>query len=61
MAFLIKDIIGFKGELYFNTKKLDGTMIKLTNPIKLHNLGWKHKIELEDGIKKIYEWYINEN
>lgn len=61
MAFLIKDIIGFKGELYFNTKKLDGTMIKLTNPTKLHNLGWKHKIELKDGIKKIYEWYINEN
>ncbi len=61
LAFLIKDIIGFKGELYFNTKKLDGTMVKLTNPTKLHNLGWKHKIELEDGIKKIYEWYINEN
>jgi GDP-L-fucose synthase len=61
LAFLIKDIIGFKGELSFNTKKLDGTMVKLTNPTKLHNLGWKHKIELKDGIKKIYEWYINEN
>ena len=61
LAFLIKDIIGFKGELYFNTQKPDGTMVKLTNPTKLHNLGWKHKIELEDGIKKIYEWYINEN
>lgn len=61
LAFLIKDIIGFKGELSFNTKKPDGTMIKLTNPTKLHNLGWKHKIELEDGIEKIYEWYINEN
>ncbi len=35
-------------------------MVKLTNPIKLHNLGWKHKVELEDGIKKVYEWYKNE-
>lgn len=57
LAFLIKDIIGFKGKLYFNTKKPDGTMIKLTNPIKLHNLGWKHKIELKEGILNIYEWY----
>src|SRR5574344_2300901 len=40
LAFLIKDIIGFKGKLYFNKKKPDGTMVKLTNPIMLHNLGW---------------------
>ena len=60
LAELIQKIIGFKGELVFNIDKPNGTMVKLTNPIKLHNLGWKHKVELEDGIKKVYEWYKNE-
>ena len=36
----------------------DGTMVKLTNPSKLHSLGWKHKVELEDGIRAMYEWYL---
>ena len=57
LASLIKTIIGFKGNLYFNTNKPDGTMKKLTDPSKLHNLGWKHQIELHDGIKKVYDWY----
>jgi GDP-L-fucose synthase len=57
LAELIKNIIGFKGELTFNTDKPDGTMVKLTDPSKLHSLGWKHKVELEDGIKTMYEWY----
>jgi GDP-L-fucose synthase len=57
LAQLIKKIIGFKGELYFNTEKPDGTMLKLTDPSKLHSLGWKHEVELEDGIKIIYNWY----
>lgn len=57
LAYLIKDIVGFKGELYFNTQKPDGTMIKLTNPSKLHKLGWRHKVSLEEGIKSILEWY----
>jgi len=59
LAELIKEVIGFKGELYFNTNKPDGTMVKLTDPSKLHSLGWKHKVELEDGIKTMYEWYLN--
>ncbi len=58
LAELIKEVIGFKGELYFNTDKPDGTMVKLTDPSKLHSLGWKHKVELEDGIKSMYEWYL---
>lgn len=57
LAYLIKDIIGFKGELYFNTQKPDGTMVKLTNPNKLHKLGWKHKVSLEEGVKSMLEWY----
>ncbi|MDX3959087.1 GDP-L-fucose synthase [Aliarcobacter skirrowii] len=59
LATLIKNIVGFKGELYFNTEKPDGTMVKLTDPSKLNNLGWKYKVELENGIKTIYEWYLN--
>lgn len=57
LASTIKEIVGYKGELYFNTDKPDGTMIKLTNPSKLNELGWKHKVELKNGIKKMYEWY----
>jgi GDP-L-fucose synthase len=59
LAELIQNIIGFKGELKFNTDKPDGTMVKLTDPSKLHSLGWKYKVELEDGIRNMYEWYLN--
>ena len=58
LAELIQNIIGFKGNLNFNTDKPDGTMVKLTDPSKLHSLGWKHKVELEDGIRTIFEWYL---
>jgi GDP-L-fucose synthase len=57
LAELIQKIVGFEGELYFNADKPDGTMKKLTDVSKLHSLGWKHKVELEDGIKTIYDWY----
>ncbi len=57
LAYLIKDIVGYKGELYFNTNKPDGTILKMTDPSKLHALGWRHKIELEEGIKIMYDWY----
>ena len=58
LAELIKETIGFKGELTFNTDKPDGTMVKLTDVSKLHALGWKHKVELRDGVKTMYEWYL---
>jgi GDP-L-fucose synthase len=58
LAHLIRDIIGYRGELYFNTEKPDGTMRKLTDVSKLHVLGWKHTIELRDGIQTMYDWYL---
>ena len=61
LAHLVKQSVGFNGELYFNADKPDGTMRKLTNPSKLHELGWKHKIEIEEGISNIYTWYLNNN
>ena len=57
LAETIKEIVGFKGELYFNTDKPDGTMKKLTDVSKLHGLGWQHSIDLKNGIKKMYTWY----
>jgi GDP-L-fucose synthase len=58
LAETIKEIIGFRGDLYFNTDKPDGTMKKLTDPSKLHALGWTHKVELQEGIKMMYKWYL---
>ncbi|HCY41908.1 MAG TPA: hypothetical protein DHV48_11225, partial [Prolixibacteraceae bacterium] len=58
LANLIKEKIGFRGELVFNTSKPDGTMRKLTNPSKLHALGWHHKIEIGEGIERLYKWYV---
>ncbi len=59
LAMLIKDIIGFKGQLVFNPEKPDGTPRKLIDVSLLHSLGWKHKISLEEGIKKMYDWYVS--
>lgn len=61
LAKLIQRVVGFKGSLLFDTSKPDGTMVKLTDPSKLHALGWHHKVELEDGIKMIYQWYCRGN
>ncbi len=58
LAQTIQKTVGFKGELYFDSSKPDGTMVKLTDPSKLHALGWKHKVELEEGICRVYEWYL---
>lgn len=59
LAELIQNIVGYQGTLVYNTSKPDGTMLKLSDPSKLHALGWKHKIELEDGIKAVYGLYKN--
>jgi GDP-L-fucose synthase len=58
LAFLIKDIIGFKGNLHFDRSKPDGTMRKLTDPSKIHALGWHHQIDVDEGVKKLYNWYL---
>ena len=58
LAYLIKDVVGFKGELVFDTSKPDGTMRKLTDVTKLHSLGWHHKIEIEEGVRRLYDWYL---
>lgn len=59
LAILIKDIIGYDGEIKFDTSKPDGTPRKLMDVSKLHSKGWKHKIELEDGIKLAYQDFLS--
>ncbi len=59
LAETIRSVVGFSGELYFNADKPDGTMKKLTDVSKLDSLGWRYKVELLDGIKMIYKWYLN--
>ncbi len=58
LAVLIKNTVGFKGKLVFDTSKPDGTPRKLTNVDKLHELGWKHKTSLEEGVVNLYNWYL---
>ena len=58
LALLIKKITGFKGDLEWNSSMPDGTYRKLLDVSKIHNLKWKAKINLTDGIKLTYDWYI---
>lgn len=55
---LIRETIGYNGTIEFDSSKPDGTMKKLTDPTKLHNLGWKHTVSLEKGVKMMYEHYL---
>ena len=54
---IIVKTVGFEGEVAFDVTKPDGTPRKLIDVDKLHRLGWTHKVEIEDGVRKLYEWY----
>ena len=54
---LVVKAVGFDGTVEFDTTKPDGTMRKLIDVSKLHSLGWTHKVEIEDGVQKLFEWY----
>lgn len=58
LAETIKEVVGFEGELVFNTDMPDGTPRKLTTVDKLHGLGWKHKVSLNEGIRLAYNWFL---
>lgn len=55
---LVAKAIGFTGEIVFDASKPDGTMRKLIDVSKLHSLGWTHSVEIEDGVKKLADWYV---
>ncbi|MEQ3237078.1 GDP-L-fucose synthase family protein [Bacteroides cellulosilyticus] len=58
LAELIVSTVGYQGQLTFDSTKPDGTMRKLTDPSKLHTLGWQHKVEIEEGVQRMYNWYL---
>ncbi len=58
LAILIQKLIGFKGDFVFNTDKPDGTMEKRTDVTKLNQLGWKHKVEINEGLSLMYDYYL---
>lgn len=57
LASRIKEVVGYHGEIRFDRSKPDGTMKKLTDPSKLHRLGWHHKVELDEGLQRMLRWY----
>jgi GDP-L-fucose synthase len=58
LAEVIAKVTGYTGQFNFNVEKPDGTMQKLTDPSKLHQLGWHHQIDIEQGVEKLYNWYL---
>lgn len=58
LAERIVQTVGYQGRLTFDSTKPDGTMRKLTDPSKLHALGWHHQIEIEEGVERMYRWYL---
>ena len=57
LAEMIKKRVGFEGVLFFNADKPDGTMVKLTDTTKINSMGWTHRVEIEEGVSEIYNWY----
>ena len=59
MAETMREVVGYKGKLTFDTTKPDGAPRKLIDVSRLSNMGWKYNIDLEDGLKQTYKWYLN--
>ena len=57
LAYLVVKTVGFSGEIVFDTSKPDGTPRKLISVEKLHSLGWQHKVEIEEGVARLFAWY----
>ena len=60
LASLITQTVGFEGTVEFDSSKPDGTPRKLIDVQKLHSLGWTHKIDIEEGVQKLFDWYVYE-
>ena len=59
LATLVASIVGYQGTFTFDTSKPDGTPRKLLDVARLHSLGWRHSISLEDGIRSTYQWFLS--
>ena len=58
LAQLVARTAGYRGTLAFDASKPDGTMRKLTDVSKLHALGWHHRVEIDEGVERMYRWYL---
>ena len=58
LARIVSRVVGYGGAIRFDPSKPDGTMRKLMDVGKLHGLGWRHSVEIEDGLMRLYRWYI---
>lgn len=58
LAELVRKTVGFEGGLVFDPTRPDGTMLKRTDVSKLHALGWRHRVTLEEGVRRLYDWYL---
>ena len=58
LAEMIKDVVGYEGEIVFDASKPDGTPRKLLDVSRLEEAGWKYRVELRDGVEKAYEWFV---
>ena len=58
LSYLVSKTVGYQGKIRFDSTKPDGTMRKLIDVSKLNALGWKHRIEIEEGVKRLFEWYV---
>ena len=61
MAETMKQVVGYEGKLTFDTTKPDGAPRKLIDVTRLGNMGWEYGVDLKDGLKKTYKWYLAEN
>ena len=59
LATLIREVVGYEGEIRFDSTKPDGTPRKLMDSTRIHNMGWKHRVSLKDGLKKAYEFFLH--
>lgn len=59
LAGLVREVVDYQGEIVFDTDKPDGTPRKLADSSRLHALGWQHRIELEDGVRDAYRWFVD--
>ena len=58
LAETIQKIVGHQGDIVWDSSKPDGTPRKLMDISKMHALGWKHQVDLEEGIQKTYDWFL---
>ncbi|MGA1823183.1 MAG: GDP-L-fucose synthase family protein [bacterium] len=59
VAYMIKEVVGFKGQIHFDTEKPDGTPRKLLDVSRINALGWKAEVSLEEGMRKTYQWFCD--